>query len=150
MKINAELINKNLNSINKRLFMLNQKVNTIKISEKINQNGFTSNTQIKIKILSLEPNSKLINDNFTLILFQAGVEEDISLKFINQVDNVNLNINNKNKYSNYNSNQSRGDNNNISNIRGGENLINVNLNNSNVIHLGIIYSNFFRKRNFEP
>lgn len=123
--------------------MLNQKVNTIKISEKINQNGFTSNTQIKIKILSLEPNSKLINDNFTLILSQGGIEEEMPLQFINQVDNANLNINNKNKYTNYNSNQSRGENNNISNIRGGENVINVNLNNSNVIHLGIFYFYFF-------
>lgn len=69
MKINAELLNKNLVYLNKKLYNINLKINTLKLDDRIS-NTDNSAGLIKVEIISIEPKNKPFSDHYILIVNQ--------------------------------------------------------------------------------
>lgn len=104
MRINCEILNKNINFLNGKLYKKNLKLNSLQIEDKhhYNQFNFSPNINIKIKLINIDSSNKEKTDNFILQVSQKNSQIEIPFKSLNSLNN---NLSNNQNTINYNKTQ---------------------------------------------
>jgi len=79
MRINSEILNKNITFLNKKIYNLNLKLNSLKLDDK----KFNASPDLIIKIINIVTNNKNLVDNFILTISQSNTKMEMPFKAIN-------------------------------------------------------------------
>ncbi len=80
MRINSEILNKNITFLNKKIYNLNLKLNSLKLDDK---KFNASSPDLIIKIINIVTNNKNLVDNFILTISQSNTKMEMPFKAIN-------------------------------------------------------------------
>ncbi len=101
MRLNSDMLNKNLTNMNKKLYDLNLLINSLKLDEKNVKSPICSLPQLKIKILSVDAknaNTSLTNNLF-LTISQAKNQLEMPLNYNNTLSIHNYQPENMNNFT---------------------------------------------------
>lgn len=111
MRINSEILNKNISFYNKKLYNSNLKLNSLKLDQNQLDYQFNSSAELKIKIINILTSNKNLSDNFVLHISQSRTQMEMPFQTMNSFSvnnisdnpqNVNYNKSQVNQNFNYN------------------------------------------------